>query len=252
MDLLTTKIIGFALVMTRLSAFFVCLPVFSWKSIPGIIRISLGLWIAVFFASELTMPFDASKVSPLQALLMLGYETVNGAAIGIAVALVFWAVRVGGSIADQQMGFSMTEVLDPVSGEQTDMVAVILEILFILLFLAAEGHHILLMILQKSFHAIPIGSAPDIATLTNMVVQSGSVMLTTALKLAAPILALFMVLMVILGIFARVLPDMNMLFESMPIRVAIGLLSLGLFLPLMLDYVKEFTMWMGRLMPFLG
>jgi flagellar biosynthesis protein FliR len=251
-DLLLIKTIGFVLVMTRLSAFFVCLPVFSWRAIPGVVRISLGLWIAIFFASELNMPFDARSITPVQAMLMMFSEAIYGGAMGLAAAMVFWAVRVGGSIADQQMGFSMVEVLDPINGEQTDMVAMVLEMLFLLLFLSAEGHHLLLMILQRSFHALPIGSVPDIGMLTNMVVQSGSIMLMCALKLAAPILALFMVLMVVLGVFARVLPDMNMLFESMPIRVAIGLISLGLFLPLMLDYVKEFSAWMNRLMPFLG
>lgn len=249
--MLIAKTIGFVLVLTRLSAFFACLPVFSWRAIPGVVRMSLGLWIAIFFASELTLPFDPAKITMVQAGLMVASEAVYGGAMGLAAAMVFWAVRVGGSIADQQMGFSMIEALDPISGEQTDMVALILETLFLLLFLSAEGHHMLLMMFQKSYHAFPLGSMPDINMLTNMVVQSGSVMLMSALKLAAPILALFMVLMVVLGVFARVLPDMNMLFESMPIRVAIGLVSLGLFLPLMLDYVKEFSMWMNRLMPFL-
>jgi flagellar biosynthesis protein FliR len=250
-DLLITKTIGFLLVLTRLSAFFVCLPVFSWRSIPGVVRISLGFWIAIFFASELKMPFDAGSIKPLQAMLMMTTEAMYGGAIGLTVAMVFWAVRVGGSIADQQMGYSMAEVLDPISGEQTDMIALVLEVLFLLLFLSVNGHHMLLVILQKSYHVLPIGSAPDIGMLTNMVVQAGSVMLLSALKLAAPILALFMVLMVVLGVLARVLPDMNMLFESMPVRVAIGLISLTIFLPLMLDYMKEFTMWMDQLMPFL-
>jgi flagellar biosynthetic protein FliR len=250
-DILITKTIGFVLVLTRLSAFFVCLPVFSWRSIPGVVRMSLGFWIAIFFANEIKMPFDPASITPLQAGLMMTTEAIYGGAMGLAAALVFWAVRVGGSIADQQMGFSMAEVLDPVSGEQTDMVAMVVEMLFLLLFLSAEGHHMLLMMLQKSYHTLPIGSVPDIGMLTNMVVQAGSVMLMSALKLAAPILALFMVLMVVLGVFARVLPDMNMLFESMPIRVALGLISLGIFLPLMLDYVKEYAMWMNRLMPFL-
>jgi flagellar biosynthesis protein FliR len=250
-EILIAKTIGFVLVLTRLSAFFICLPVFSWKSIPGIVRISLGFWIAIFFASELRMPFDPSKISPLQAMLMVATEAMYGGAMGLAAALVFSAVKVGGSIADQQMGFAMVDVLDPISGEQSEMVGIVLETLFLLLFLSAQGHHLLLIMLQKSYIAMPIGSVPDIGMLTNMVVQAGAIMMISALKIAAPLLALFMVLMVVLGIFARVLPDMNMLFESMPIRVGIGLLSLAIFLPTMLDYMQEFGAWMNKLMPFL-
>jgi flagellar biosynthesis protein FliR len=251
LELLIEKTFGFVLVITRLSAFFICLPVFSWRSIPGVVRVSLGFWIAIFFASELKMPFDASKIVPLQAMLMMANEVIYGGAMGLAVALVFWGMRVGGAIADQQMGFAMVDVLDPLSGEQTEMIGMVVETLFILIFLAADGHHMLLIILQKSYHAMPIGSTPDIGMLTNMVVQAGAIMMTSALKIAAPILALFMVLMVVLGVFARVLPDMNMLFESMPLRVGIGLVSLAIFLPVMLDYMKEFVMWTNRLMPFL-
>jgi flagellar biosynthetic protein FliR len=250
-DLLITKTIGFVLVMTRLSAFFVCLPIFSWKSIPGVVKTALGLWIAIFFAGEVTMPFDASKISPLQAGLLMCFEAIYGGAMGLAAAMVFGAVRVGGSIIDQQMGYSMVEMLDPISGEQTEMMSLVVETIFILLFFAAEGHHLLLMMLQKSFHALPIGSMPDIGMLTNMVVQSGAVMMMAALRLAAPILSLFMVMMVVLGVLARVLPDMNILFESMPLRIGIGLVALVIFLPLMTDYTEEFSMWMNQLMPFL-
>jgi flagellar biosynthesis protein FliR len=250
-ELLITKMIGFILVMTRLSAFFVCLPIFSWKSIPGVVKTALGLWIAIFFAGGVTLPFDPSKISPLQAGLMMGSEAIYGGAMGLAAALVFGAVRVGGSIVDQQMGYAMVDVLDPISGEQTEMMSMVVEMIFILLFFAANGHHLLLMMLQKSFHALPIGSVPDIGMLTNMVVQSGSVMMMAALRLGAPILALFMVMMVVLGVLARVLPDMNILFESMPLRIGVGLVALAIFLPLMTDYTEEFSMWMNKLMPFL-
>jgi flagellar biosynthetic protein FliR len=246
---LIAKTLGFALVMTRLSAFFVCLPVFSWKTIPGAVKIALGLWMTIFFAGGLTMPFDAEKITPLQAILMMGAEVVYGAAMGLTAAMVFAAVRVGGAIVDQQMGFSMAEILDPMTGEQGDMVGVVVEMLFILLFLAAEGHHLLLLMLQKSYTAFPIGSMPDIGLLTNMVVQAGAVMMMTALKMSAPILALFLIMVVVLGVMARVLPDMNILFESMPLRVGIGLVSLVIFLPLMTDFVKEFAVWMSKLMP---
>jgi len=249
-ELLIPKILGFVLVMTRLSAFFICIPIFNWRSIPNTVKIALGFWIAFFFAATLTMPFDASKVSPLQAAIMIGSEVIYGGAMGLAGALVFLAVRVGGSIADQQMGYAMAEVLDPLSGEQVELVAMVLEMLFILLFFAMEGHHIFMVMLQKSYQAFPIGSIPDIGILTNIVVQSGAVMMTTALKMSAPILVLFMIMLVVLCVLARVLPDMNILFVSMPLRIGAGLIVMIFFLPLMIDFVKEFSVWMNRLLPF--
>lgn len=236
------------LVMTRLSAFFICLPIFNWRSIPNIVKVSLGFWIAFFFAGELRMPFDTDQVMPLQAVMMIGSEAIHGAAMGLTGALVFLAVRVGGSIADQQIGYAMAEILDPMSGEPFGPVSMLAEMLFILLFFASEGHHFLLKMLQRSYHVFPLGSLPEIGNLTNMVVQSGAAMMMTGLKIAAPVLALFMVLIVVLAILARIMPDMNLLFVSMPINIGAGLISLIIFLPLMIDFVKEFSVWMNRLL----
>jgi flagellar biosynthesis protein FliR len=232
-----------------MSAFFVCVPVLSWRTIPGVVKVAVGLWVAIFLASGVTMPFNPDKITPLQAMLMIGTEIVYGGAMGLVAGMVFSAVRVAGSIVEQQMGFSMSEILDPMTGEPSETISTLLEMVFILLFLAADGHHLLLMMLQKSYQTFPIGTMPDIAAMTNVVVQAGAVMMVTALKLAAPILALFMVMIVVLGVFARVLPDVNILFESMPLRIGVGLAMLSVFLPLMTDFVKEFATWMNKLMP---
>jgi flagellar biosynthetic protein FliR len=69
------------------------------------------------------------------------------------------------------------------------------------------------------------------------------------LKLAAPILAAFLVLMVVLAVFARMIPEMNILFISLPIRVGLGLLMVAIFLPFINTFVAEFADWMGKLLP---
>ena len=63
------------------------------------------------------------------------------------------------------------------------------------------------------------------------------------------VLAAFLVLLVILGVFARIMPDMNILFISMPLRVGLGLLMAGIFLPFISGFLTEFTEWMGKLLP---
>jgi flagellar biosynthetic protein FliR len=62
-------------------------------------------------------------------------------------------------------------------------------------------------------------------------------------------LAVFLLLLVVLAVFARIMPDMNVLFLSMPLRVGLGLLMVGMFLPFINEYISEFTDWMGKLLP---
>jgi flagellar biosynthetic protein FliR len=85
--------------------------------------------------------------------------------------------------------------------------------------------------------------------LTKGIIAAGSTMLIYGLKLAVPILAAFLLLMVILAVLARMVPEMNILFISLPLRVGLGLLMMAIFLPFIGSFVGEFAKLMGKLLP---
>jgi flagellar biosynthetic protein FliR len=124
-----------------------------------------------------------------------------------------------------------------------------MEMIFILLFLSANGHHLLLMTISRSYEAFPVGSIPGIERLTEGIITAGGTMLLLGLKMSAPILAAFLLMMVVLAILARIAPETNVLFLSLPIRVGLGLLMVGIFLPFINNFIKEFAQWMDRLIP---
>ena len=74
-------------------------------------------------------------------------------------------------------------------------------------------------------------------------------MFIASLRLAAPMLAAFLLLLVALSVFARILPEMDILFISMPLSIGLGLLITGIFLPFINEFVAEFADWMGKLLP---
>jgi flagellar biosynthetic protein FliR len=80
-------------------------------------------------------------------------------------------------------------------------------------------------------------------------IKAGSVMFTASLRLAAPMLAAFLLLMVVLAVLARMVPEINILFVSLPLRVGLGLLMAALFLPLISGFFSEFADWIGKLLP---
>ena len=90
---------------------------------------------------------------------------------------------------------------------------------------------------------------PTVPVLTAGIVEAGSAMFVAGLRLAAPLLAAFMVLMVALALLARLVPEMNILFISMPLRVGLGLYMAVAFLPFVNGFVREMTDWMARLLP---
>jgi flagellar biosynthetic protein FliR len=74
-------------------------------------------------------------------------------------------------------------------------------------------------------------------------------MFVAALRMAAPMLAIFLLLKVVLAVLARIVPEMDVLFMSFPLTVGLGLLMAGIFLPLVNGFLPEFSEWMGKLLP---
>ncbi len=249
MDFMTVKIAGFVLVLTRVGAFFFAVPVFSWQSIPVQSKVAITVFVAVFFSAVIEFPLDAQEVSGLELGIMMASEAIYGLALGYVTAYIFGAVKISARICERQMGLSMANILDPMSGEGAQPLGMLMEMVFILLFLSANGHHIFLMTISKSYESFPMGSVPTINKLVESIVVSGTTMLLLGLRMASPIFAAFLLLMVVLAILARVAPETNILFLSLPLKVGLGLIMVGIFIPFINNFVSEFTGWIDKLIP---
>lgn len=249
MAFMIEKLFGLIMVLTRISALFLVIPVFGWKSIPVRVKVAMTLLLAIFFSMVTPLPLYSGQVSLVKTIFLISNEAVYGLALGLIVSLLFTAVRLGGRIIERQIGFAMARILDPLTGERTQPLSSLLEMIFILLFLCANGHHIFLSIIFRSYEAFPAGSIPTISVLTGGIIQAGSAMLLAGLKLAAPIMAAFLLLMVVLAVLARIVPEMNILFISLPMRVGLGFLMILIFLPFFNSFISEFADLMSKLLP---
>ena len=239
-------LLPFALLTARIGGFVLVSPIFGWQAVPAVVRSGMVLMLTVFFAGFMPPAIEVIGVNWLQAIVLIGQEALVGLAFGLMARLVYSAVLQGGLIAAQQMGFSDAGVLDPISGSQSRPIATFFEMIFALLFLAAHGHHLLVRIVASSFKSFPLADMPDISSLTEGIVVSGSAMLLFGLKLAAPILAGFLVLAVLLSILARVLPEMNILMLSFPLRVGAGIFLASAIMPSLDEFTGELARWMQK------
>jgi flagellar biosynthetic protein FliR len=243
------RLLGFAMVLTRISGFFMLLPVFGWKTIPVRVKVAMTVLIAIFFSIITPLAIEPQNVSLPEAILLIANEATYGLALGLVVVILFSVVKLSGRIIERQMGLLMAQIIDPLTGERTQPLGSLLEMIFVILFLSANGHHLFLLIISKSYEAFPAGSIPTMPVLATGVINAGSTMFLAGLRLAAPMLAAFLVLMVVLAVLARIVPEMNILFISMPLRVGMGLLMAAMFLPFINGFVAEFAEWMGKLLP---
>jgi flagellar biosynthesis protein FliR len=246
------RLVIFFAILTRVSAFFLILPVFGWQILPVRFKMVLTVLLSVFFCAIVPAKIDVTDIWSLRIVLLLAGEATYGLALGLIVVCLFSVVKLAGIIIEQEMGLSMAQVLDPLTGEEADPLSSLIEMLFILLFLSANGHHMLLLILSKSYAAFPVGAVPTVGVLTDGIINAGSTMLLASLRLAAPMLAALLALLVALALLARLVPEMNIFFISFPIRIGLGLIMASAFLPFINGYVAEMANWMGKLLPLSG
>jgi flagellar biosynthetic protein FliR len=246
---MSEHLLAFTLILTRISAFFLVVPVFGWQLIPMRIKVALTVFLSLFFCFVIPFHIEPNDLSILEIVLTLVNEATYGLALGLIVLFLFSVVKVAGRIAERQMGMAMANVLDPLTGERARPLASLLEMIFIILFLSANGHHLFLLIVAKSYDAFPPGTIPSVNVLTNGVIHAGSAMFIAGLRLAAPMLTGFMILLVTLALLARLVPEMNILFISMPIRLGLGLFMAIVFMPFVNGYITEMANWLGKLLP---
>lgn len=249
MDDVLALFLPFFLLMSRTAAFFAVLPIFSSSQAPLPVRVGLTLVLSVFFAIVLppAMP-HAAAVHWLAATVLMLQEAAIGLALGLAARFIYLAVQQGAEILAQQMGFTDSGVINPDSGEEEQPMGLLYETVFALLFLVSGSYQLLLLMIGRSYKAFPVGSTPDAAALAQGLVTAGSMMLLLGLKLAGPVLAAFLILAIVLAVLARVLPEMNVLMESYPLRVGLGLLMATAMMPLMNSFTAQLASLMSQVL----
>ncbi len=246
MDSWTAIFLPFALMMARVAGFFAVLPIFGSKSIPMRVRAALALLATIFFCKVTPAPDFGAAVLPVTAIVLICREALLGLALGMVASLVFRGIEMGAKFIGRQMGFATAGILDPTSGERGAPAGMVFQMAFMMLFLAADGHHLLLLVVHNSFGAFPIGEAPDPSLLVGGILQGTAAMFAFGMKLVAPVLAAFIVLSLILGVLARVLPELNVLMMSFPLRVGLGLFMAAAVMPMMNDLTIELAQWMNQ------
>jgi flagellar biosynthetic protein FliR len=247
--LLIEKLLGFAMVLTRISAFFLVAPVFGWETIPMTIKLAGTLLLSFFFTLTNPPAVTPEQASTLQVMLLLGGEATYGLALGAIANILFSVVKLGGRIMEDQMGLTMAEILDPLTEERGQPLASMLEMIFVIAFLSANGHHILIRVIERSYALFPAGKIPTLAALAGNMLEATSMMLAAGLRIAAPMLAALLVLLAALAILSRIVPEMNIFFISFPLRILLGMVLLVAFVPFIGEFVGETAKLMARLLP---
>ena len=241
--------LGF-LVFARMSAFVFLVPFFSIKGTPALAKIGFSVALTALILPGLdtiTVPEDLLRYS-----FLVIKEVMVGLILGYVTMLTFNAVRMAGEIIDIQMGFSMATVFDPQNQTRITLTGQFLYLVQILLFLAVDGHHSLLMAISYSYTLIPVMAGGFKITLVAAIFKLFVQVFSLGIRIAVPFMVVFLICDISLGIIARTVPQLNIFVLSFPVKIGIGLFTLAAVIPVLTVLINNiFTQMesdLGRIM----
>lgn len=220
----------FILIFLRVSSIVATMPILGNRTVP--VRVKGGLSLMIVF---ILFPFIEPNISSpdiLSLVLRMAGEVLIGIIIGLAGRLVFAGVQLAGQLVGFQMGFFLVNVLDPVAGRQVSIIAQFLYLVAMLVFLAVDGHHLFLYAIAESYRIVPLLGFHFSGELTQAIVELSKDIFIVAIKTGAPVIAVLLVVSVGFGLIARTVPQINILIVGFPVKIAVGLIGIGLALPI--------------------
>ena len=206
----------FLLIFVRVASFVYIAPFFSMSNTPSRVRVGLAFFISVLLYQ--TGPEQEAAYDTLTGYtIIVMKEAVTGFLIGFGANLCTAVVSFAGQIADMEMGLSMASLFDPATKQQTTITGVLL------LLMISGMHRYLLKALAETYELIPINGAVfhDDALLQALITFMGDYIIV-GFRICLPIFAVMIILNAVLGILAKVSPQLNMFAVGIQMKVLVG------------------------------
>ncbi|MBD3334570.1 MAG: flagellar biosynthetic protein FliR [Candidatus Eisenbacteria bacterium] len=220
------------LVLFRSLGFFIASPLLSRTGVPAMVRVVAAAGIAVALTPLVPLTPPASLATLPGTVMAVVTESLLGAILGLAATLPFAGIQLAGQLMGMQMGIGLAGVMDPQTGHQGGIMGRMLELVALTLFLLADGHHILLRALAFSLKLHPPGTLGLQAGLGETLIDLGAAMFVISLEVGGAVLGVLFLAETAMGFVARTVPQMNIFIVGFPAKIALGLATLALTLPL--------------------
>ena len=216
----------------RVLAVFTATPVFSSRAFP--LRAKIGLAFLIAYAAQASMSNQpVIGIDGPQALGAVIQQVGIGLAIGFTVRLVFGAFELAGQVVGFQMGLGFAAFFDLSTSAQSSAMGRFYANMAALLFIALNGHLMVLMAVVHSFVAFPVDQNFLLALSAMKLYDLGADLISSAFWIALPVVAMLMFANLALGIVSRVAPQMNIYAIGFPVTLVVGMVGVAATLPML-------------------
>jgi flagellar biosynthetic protein FliR len=214
------RVVAFLLLFIRFGSLFLATPIFSHTSIPITIKAAMSLFFTIVFFSSLP-PLSIEITVPTLVIAILG-EFLFGLSIGIVLQLAYHVVTFAGGQISFVMGFSLASAIDPQTGVSMPIISQFLSLVALMILFALDLHHWVLLYVNSSLSAIPLGGFLLHEDLFNYIIHAAANMFLVGFTIAFPIIALSWLADVIFGMLMKTMPQFNLLVIGFPIKIAVA------------------------------
>lgn len=228
----------YLMIIVRISAFVFAAPFFGLSNIPRKVKVGISVFLGLMMANMIEYtPLVYSGTIGFASLVIK--EAIVGLLVGYSANICSYIVNFSGQMIDMGIGLSMVSVLDPVSKAQNTISGNLYSYFVMFLLMATNMHYYILSALFDTFQLIPIGNAVIKPTMYEIMVQYIIDYFIIGFRIVLPIFATTLLVNIILGIMAKVAPQMNMFVVGMQLKIIVGFIVLLLIIE-MLPQVSDF------------
>ncbi|MDO8834047.1 MAG: flagellar biosynthetic protein FliR [Vicinamibacterales bacterium] len=220
----TFPLAALGVLLVRPGALVLATPVFGGSFVPPPVRVALTAILAVLLFPAVAVP---DNLSPAGLAVVVAGETVIGVALSLAIRVLVAGAEFAGSVAGFQVGLSYAATVDPATGARNNVVTVLYGSLATVAFLGINGHHDLLRALVRSYDAMPLGSWQLSMVSADTVTRMLGLVFLIGAQLAMPLIVVLLLVEVGIGLASRAAPALHVMTLGLPVRVAVGLLTLA-------------------------
>ncbi|TNE73641.1 flagellar biosynthetic protein FliR [bacterium] len=215
------------IIMVRVTSVIMAAPFFGSMQFPVRVKVFFALSVTLLLYPVIPLqgvmvPLDATN---LEVVILIVKEMLIGVAMGLAGQIVFGGIQFGGQFISIQTGLGFANIIDPNTQTQNPIISQVMILLGIVLFLAIGGDAIYLRALKKSFEIVPLGTA-TFAESGPEFIKMATQIFVIGIQLSAPFIIVLFLMDLSFAIFARIMPQANIFFISMPLKVLAGILML--------------------------
>ncbi len=227
----------FLLVLVRTSTILFMLPIISSTQVPRQVRFGLALLISFIIWRVVPPIAPLGGLGPLTAAVISQF--VVGMVFGFISYLAFTGLQFAGEILDITVGFSIVNVINPLTSQTVSVLGEFELALVSLIFLIGDGHHYLFEGLAGSFRLVPLPYAAIQPGLQTDVIGFFSQSLFLVFQIAAPVAISLFVVNIGLSLMARVAPQLNVFAVGFPLQIFVGLVMIVISLPLLVSVMPQ-------------